>query len=87
MYAVVIRYFFFVCSVGTLFRTISYIRSKENLLTNCMKHLSMNCFLTPLDHNNKSFERDTALILVGINNKFTILFFVFIVIKLIIYKA
>lgn len=52
-----------------------------------MKHLSMNCFLTPLDHNNKSFERDTALILVGINNKFTILFFVFIVINLIIYKA
>lgn len=52
-----------------------------------MKHLSMNCFLTPLDHNNKSFERDTALILVGINNKFTILFFVFKVINLIIYKA
>lgn len=78
---------FFFCSAGTLFRTISYIRSKENLLTNCMKHLSMNCFLTPLDHNNKSFERDTVLILVGINNKFTILFFVFKVINLIIYKA
>lgn len=80
-------FFFFFCSVGTLFRTISYIRSKENLLTNCMKHLSMNCFLTPLDHNNKSFEQDTVLILVGINNKFTILFFVFKVINLIIYKA
>lgn len=79
--------FFFFCSVGILFCMISYIRFKENFLINCMKYFLMNCFLILFDYNNKLFEWDIVLILVGINNKFIILFFVFIVINLIIYKV